>query len=63
MRSRHFCRLLYFLPMIVPILEWSLCSCQKRVIGGEEVPKEELEKWNFLVAIFLKDDRQVINSN
>ena len=40
--------------MIILILENSLCFGQKRIIYGEEVQSDELEDWNFLVALFEK---------
>ena len=40
--------------MIILILESSLCSAQKRIIFGEIVQNDELDDWNFLVALFRK---------
>ena len=49
---RPFCKLLCCLSMI--ILESSICSGQNRGNCGEEVQNDELDDWNFIVALFQK---------
>ena len=51
---RPFSTLISFAPMIILILESSLSSGQKRIIYGEVVQEDELDDWNFLVALFEK---------
>ena len=49
-----FSTLISFVPLIILILESSLCFGQKRIIFGEIVQNDELDNWNFLVALFRK---------
>ena len=45
-----------FYVLIILILETSLCFGQKRVMDGEIVQENELNEWNFLVALFSRTD-------